>query len=125
MFVLRVMKGERMLSQKPFRNLLVYSGVFLLVLVISSAVGLQARAKQSADLIAEGKQIFRFDTFGDEDFWGGQLRLHEAIEGEELGGVGPGVSPTTALAVGLKVDVEALPQSLRRQIKRGKVDLND
>src|SRR5690349_11204956 len=125
MFVLRVMKGERMLSQKPFPNLLVYSGVFLLVLVVSSAIGLQAKAKQSADLIAEGKQIFRFDTFGDEDFWGGQLRLHEAIEGEELGGVGPGVSPATALEVGLKVDVRALPQRLRNQLRKGQVDLND
>ena len=87
--------------------------------------GMQARASQSPDLIAEGKQIFRFDTFGDEDFWGGQLRLHDAIQGEQFGGVGPGVSPATALSVGLKVDVEALPDSLRRQLRRGKVDLND
>src|SRR5712692_6623082 len=40
--------------------------------------------------LAEGRHIFRFDTFGDEDFWGGKLRLHEAIEGAKLGGVGPG-----------------------------------
>ena len=38
------------------------------------------------------------------------LQLHQAIEGEALGGVGPGVSPKTALAVGLKVDSEALPR---------------
>ena len=60
----------------------------------------------------EGRQVFRFDTFGDEDFWGGALRIHEAIEGTKFGGVGDGVSPNTALAVGLKVDIDALPQKL-------------
>ena len=81
--------------------------------------------KHAFQMLAEGRAIFRFDTFGDEDFWGGQLRLHEAIEGEQFGGVGPGVSPATALEVGLKVDVKALPQRLRNQLKRGQVDLND
>ena len=51
----------------------------------------------------EGRHIFRFDTFGDEAFWGDTLKLHQAIEGAGLGGVGPGVSPKTALAVGLKI----------------------
>ena len=73
----------------------------------------------------EGKQTFRFDTFGDESFWGDTLRLHEAIEGQKLGGVGPGVSPATALAVGLKVDVDALPASVIAALREGKVDLND
>jgi hypothetical protein len=79
----------------------------------------------SAKLVEEGREIFRFDTFGDEDFWGGQLRLHEAILGSANGGVGPGVSPETALAVGLKVDVEALPRPLQSQLRRGQVDLTD
>ena len=57
-------------------------------------------------MIAEGQRTFRFDTFGDEAFWGGTLGLHKAIEGAALGGVGPGVSPKTALGVGLKVDVD-------------------
>ncbi|MGE5462884.1 MAG: hypothetical protein ACM3PS_06000 [Syntrophothermus sp.] len=114
-----------MLEQKTFRKVLIFSGMLLLVLVLFGAVRMQARASQTQDLIAEGKQIFRFDTFGDEDFWGGQLQLHQAIEGEQFGGVGPGVSPATALSVGLKVDVDALPNSLQRQLKRGKVDLND
>jgi hypothetical protein len=74
--------------------------------------------------LEEGRSIFRFDTFGDERFWGDTLELHEAISGESLGGVGPGVSPRTALAVGLKVDVKALPRSLRFQVKRGTVDLD-
>jgi len=72
-----------------------------------------------------GRQIFRYDTFGDEAFWGGALHLHQAIAGEHNGGVGPGVSPKTALSVGLKVDADALPASLVEQIKAGKVNLDD
>jgi hypothetical protein len=73
----------------------------------------------------DGKQVFRFDTFGDEDFWGGTLRLHETIAGSAHGGSGPGVSPKTALAVGLKVDVDALPQSTVDALKAGQVNLDD
>ena len=51
--------------------------------------------------LADGRQIFRFDTFGDETFWTDTLRIHEIIQS--------GVSPRTALAVGLKVDADALP----------------
>ena len=61
------------------------------------------RARDNArHLVSQGQQVFRFDTFGDEAFWGGVLGLHKAIEGSKFGGVGPGVSPRTALAVGLK-----------------------
>jgi len=81
--------------------------------------------KELDQLFEQGKQVFRFDTFGDEDFWGGQLHLEKAIEGAALGGVGPGVSPKTALtAAGLKVDVDALPKNLQAQLKQGKVDLD-
>jgi len=76
-------------------------------------------------MMKEGQKTFRFDTFGDEEFWGDTLQLHRAIEGVKLGGVGPGVSPATALAVGLKVDVDALPASLVAALKQGKVNLND
>ena len=76
-------------------------------------------------LAAQGRNIFRFDTFGDEDFWGGTLGLHKAIEGAKFGGVGPGVSPVTALSVGLKVDQDALPLSVVQAIQAGQVDLND
>ena len=76
-------------------------------------------------LIEEGRKTFRFDTFGDEVFWGDMLQLHQAIAGEANGGVGPGVSPKTALAVGLKVDVDALPEALQQQLKQGKVNLDD
>jgi hypothetical protein len=76
-------------------------------------------------LIEEGKQIFRFDAFGDEDFWSGLLHIDKAIAGSANGGFGPGVSPATALAVGLKVDAEALPPSVVAAIKSGSIDLND
>ena len=76
-------------------------------------------------LVEQGRQIFRYDTFGDEDFWGGELHLDQAIAGAQRGGVGPGLSPATALGVGLKVDFDALPRGLRKQLKRGQVDLND
>jgi hypothetical protein len=76
-------------------------------------------------LFDEGRNTFRFDTFGDEAFWGGQLELHQAIKGAALGGVGPGISPVTALTLGLKVDVDALPMPLVNQLKQGKVNLND
>src|SRR5687768_4669065 len=83
---------------------------------------IQAHAKQ---MLEDGKRIFRFDTFGSEDFWGGKLRLHEAIVGQNLGGVGPGVSPKMALSLGLKVDSEALPAELVAAIKAGKVNMDD
>src|SRR5579862_9349663 len=79
----------------------------------------------SERMMKEGQQIFRFDTFGSEAFWGDALQLHKAIAGEKNGGVGAGVSPKTALSVGLKVDSDALPESLKEQIKDGKVDLDD
>ncbi|HVS30519.1 MAG TPA: di-heme oxidoredictase family protein [Thermoanaerobaculia bacterium] len=76
-------------------------------------------------MFAEGKAIFRFDTFGDEVFWTDTLKLNQAIAGEKLGGVGGGVSPKTALSVGLKVDAEALPKSVVEGIKSGTVNLDD
>jgi hypothetical protein len=81
--------------------------------------------ENAQEMIVEGRQTFRFDTFGDEAFWGDALQLHQAIAGEGLGGVGPGVSPNTALAVGLKVDVDALPEKLQNDLKEGRVDLDD
>ena len=76
-------------------------------------------------MIADGRHTFRFDTFGDEAFWGDTLQLHEAIAGSGLGGIGPGVSPKIALALGLKVDVDALPNDLINALKRGQVNLDD
>ena len=49
-------------------------------------------------MLAEGTRTFRFDTFGSEEFWGGAVKLHQAIQGEKLGGVGPGLSPKRRLS---------------------------
>jgi len=76
-------------------------------------------------LLEQGRNIFRFDTYGSEAFFGDALQLHRAIAGAKNGGVGPGVSPKTALAVGLKVDAEALPEALQARLKTGKVNLDD
>ena len=80
---------------------------------------------RAAETILEGRSIFRYDTFGDQVFWGDALRLHEAIAGEEHGGVGAGVTPRTALALGLKVDSAALPLKVRQELLKGRVDLDD
>jgi hypothetical protein len=82
-------------------------------------------ARHADAMIAEGRKIFRYDTFGSEAFWGDTLHLDKAIAGAKNGGVGPGVSPKTALAVGLKVDSDALPAGLKKQIAAGKVNLDD
>jgi hypothetical protein len=82
-------------------------------------------SENSRRMFEEGKQIFRYDSFGDEAYWSDKLKLHQAIQGTKFGGIGPGVSPKTALAVGLKVDMDALPADLVEKIKKGEVNLDD
>jgi cytochrome c5 len=72
---------------------------------------------RSPQTLAEGKQVFRFETFGDEKFWTDTAKMHEVIA--------KSVSPATALKVGLKVDAEAIPADVAAGIKSGKVDLED
>ena len=76
-------------------------------------------------MLEQGRETFRYDTFGSESFWANTLQLHTALAGAKNGGVGDGVSPATALAVGLKVDAEKIPAALAQQIKAGKVNLKD
>src|SRR5436190_1000830 len=76
-------------------------------------------------MIEEGRQTFRFETFGDEDFWGDQLRLHDAVKGSALGGVGTGMSPTVALSLGLKIDSNTLSAATRDAIVNGTADLGN
>ena len=82
-------------------------------------------ARYARTMLDEGRKTFRYDTFGSEAFWGDALQLHKAIAGEKNGGVGPGVSPKTALSVGLKIDADALPAALQKQLAAGKVNLDD
>jgi hypothetical protein len=84
----------------------------------------QIRANAQSALTA-GRKTFRFDTFGDEDFWGGTLHLQRAIEGERLGGVGGGLSPKAALDLGLKVDVNALSPQVIGALQQHTVNLQD
>jgi hypothetical protein len=90
-------------------------GSAVAAIVISSILLTAAAPNQNQ--IAQGKQIFRFDTFGDEQLWTDTLALHEVIESS--------VDPLTAFSVGLKVDVDALPPSLQQAIANGQVDLTD
>jgi hypothetical protein len=73
----------------------------------------------------EGRRTFRFETFGDQAFWGDTLQLHRAIEGAQFGGVGRGLSPSAALALGLKVDVDALPPAVIQALTNRTINLND
>jgi hypothetical protein len=90
------------------------------------AKGFDGQIVAAGELMMEqGQQTFRFDTFGGEAFWGDQLKLHQAIAGAALGGVGGGLSPAAALSLGLKVDVDALPNKVRKEIEKERIDLND
>ena len=76
-------------------------------------------------LVSQGKEVFRHDTFGDEVFWTDVLHIDKAILCQANGGYGSGVSPETALAVGLKVDAQAIPEEVAAAILAGEVDLTD
>jgi hypothetical protein len=111
--------------------LVLYLAVVLVNVTIAAVSTSRAKPSRagavspSSGVLARGRQIFRFDTFGDQTFWGGALQLHRAIAGSKNGGVGPGVSPKTALSVGLKVDAARIPKGVASAIKAGKVNLND
>jgi hypothetical protein len=74
------------------------------------------RSRPGADMRREGRQIFRYDTFGDEQLWTDTLHMPDALST---------VDPATALAVGLKVDVDALPRAVVDSLRRGEVNLTD
>src|SRR3954452_1522527 len=103
---------------------LLCSAVLLLALAVPGLAQKENRAVRPVDTIAaharsmvnEGRQTFRYETFGDQAFWTGTLQIHRALAT---------VSPRTALAVGLKVDSDALPQPLLHSIRRGRVNLDD
>ena len=84
-----------------------FSMVALLAAILASAV-----SPAQSQSTAEGKSIFRFDTFGDEQLWTDTLRMQEVVKN---------LSPRTALSVGLKVDSDALPPELIDAIKAGQV----
>src|SRR5687768_9165423 len=103
---------------------------FLMFVVAAGAIGLSCTRSASVTTsrptgfdsdgdvvnIGEGRRVFRFETFGDEQFWTDTARMHEVVQSS--------VSPTTALSVGLKVDADAIPPDVARAIRAGQVDLN-
>jgi hypothetical protein len=89
--------------------------IFTSVAAIPAGLADPSQAVLDAALVAEGRNIFRFDTFGDEAKWTDLLRMHEVIRRS--------VDPTTALSVGLKVDSAALPASVIRGLREGTIDL--
>jgi hypothetical protein len=110
--------------------LLLLAGAFFETSGSASSSGATATAtdpsQAAADrMVAQGRNVFRYDTFGDQAVWGGVLGLHKTIAGSKLGGAGAGISPKQALALGLKVDATAIPKQVAAQIKAGKVDLDD
>jgi mono/diheme cytochrome c family protein len=70
----------------------------------------------SAADISAGKDIFRFETFGDEKFWTDTLHMNTVVQSA--------VDPTTALSVGLKVDADTLPPEVLQAIQAGQVDMH-
>lgn len=81
--------------------------------------------RHAQEMLVEGRETFRYDTFGDEAFWGDLLRLHEAVAGTGGGGTGPGLSPRVALQLGLKVDAAALGPATLNSLQSGRINLDD
>ena len=104
-------RREQGLTTTAQRRIAVWT-VFILAFV--AALGL-ATTRSSADQI-DGQQVFRYDTFGDEQLWTNVLRMHEVVAT---------VDPATALGVGLKVDADALPPSVTAAIRAGQIDLTN
>ncbi len=109
--------APRSWSAKASSALLLATSVGIAVAILAACGGssVESSAEQAAALVEQGKQIFRYDTFGDEVQWTDTLRMHEVISAA--------VDPVTALSVGLKVDAEALPPAVVDGIKNGTVDL--
>jgi mono/diheme cytochrome c family protein len=93
------------------RAIAVLSTIFVLTLTIATT-----SAQPAGHGGHDGQQIFRYDTFGDEQLWTDVLRMHDVVAT---------VPPATALAVGLKVDVDALPPAVVKALQAGEVDLKD
>jgi mono/diheme cytochrome c family protein len=114
-------RKEKTVSPAPYpsrripRSLGFAASVAALLAAVSCG-GSDDSGDDTAAMLEQGKQTFRFETFGDEAHWTDTLRMHEVVR--------TAVSPATALSVGLKVDADALPQAVKDGIGNGSVDLN-
>ena len=105
-------------ARRTLRKLATFCAACVAVASLTACGGGSDQSRSAIDesvLVEQGKQIFRFDTFGDESQWSDTLRMHEVIA--------TAVDPTTALSVGLKVDAEALPPAVVAGIQNGSIDL--
>jgi len=101
------------------RSRIVLSGPMLFGAIMALAIGAcndDGPGGPSAADIAAGKDIFRFETYGDEKFWTDTLHMNTVVQSA--------VDPTTALSVGLKVDADTLPAAVLQAIQAGQVDLH-
>lgn len=107
------------LQPRTVLALVIGSALVLILAVCEGSDPLGPRVNHPVDpeLAEQGREIFRFDTYGNEAFWTDTARLHEVIQAA--------VSPEVALTVGLKVDVAMLPPSVRDAISAGEIDLGD
>lgn len=124
---------------KKYKLLLVVAGMCFIVIALVRCNGSNGQsakvqinnttidpiADNAAAMLEEGRNVFRFETFGDEVYWTDALGLHKSIMGEKNGGVGAGLSPKAALGAGLKVDMDVIPEAVAADIKAGKVNLDD
>lgn len=97
------------------RAALITVSVAAVVGIVGSQVVGGASRSPTAAVVDQGKQIFRFDTFGNETQWSDKWKIHEVVR--------TAVDPTTALSVGLKVDSEALPAAVVAGIQNGSISL--
>ena len=112
-------KTKQTVRRRPgmagLRIALTSATVVAAVAILGFQVAVGASPSTTAAVVAQGKQIFRFDSFGDETLWTDKLKMHEVVR--------TAVDPTTALSVGLKVDAEALSAAVVAGIKNGSISL--
>ena len=110
-------RGKRVAHALGTAGVLAVAVTALLVACNNDNTGPTDSTQLDPALVAQGKDIFRFNTFGDETFWTDTLHMNEVIESA--------VDPTTALSVGLKVDTDSLPPAVVEGIQNGTISLTD
>jgi hypothetical protein len=96
--------GTRWAGVAPVRLSQWAAAAIFAVALAAAGCGGGASPMATSDPLTEGRNVFRFDTFGNERFWTDTLKMHEVIQSA--------VDPTTALSVGLKVDADKLPAGI-------------
>ena len=69
------------------------------------------KVEDTAKIIAEGKSVFRHETFGNESFWTEAARLPQGLTKSKF-------TPAQALKLGLSINAEALDPELQKSISK-------